>query len=112
MNKSVYNSLLSLAECEVYLFGGFIRDILLKRESADVDLKLIIKSKNKRKIRLKIIKSLLKMGLGLKFSLIPFGGLLIRIKEKNMDLVVYSHTSKSILKTNFSFSLFNQCKAS
>lgn len=101
MKKSILKDLLILPGVEIYLYGGFLRDLLLKNEPSDIDLKVFIKNKDKRIQRKKIVTFFLKKGYTFTLSKIPHNGLLLRFDAYKLDLVIYSEKTKETILTDF-----------
>lgn len=93
--------LLEIKGIEIYLFGGFVRDLLLGLNFNDVDLKIIICSKDKVQKRKELVVALSSFDPNISISKVPLGGILLRSKINKFDVIVYSSKNKFVYETDF-----------
>lgn len=106
VNKSTVRFLRSLENCDVYLYGGFLRDLIIKQTPSDVDIKVYI-SEDKIGVVKKIIRFFIHLGHEVDYFMISRSSILIRVPEIALDLMIYFSYNKYNVRTNFVINSFH-----
>ncbi len=101
MNKLLIKQIILLPYLDIYLYGGFLRDLLLNQKPSDIDLKIIILSRNKKIARVRFIKFLVQWGHKIMLVKMSLGGLLVRLVDLNLDIMIYGSKKGDVLKTDY-----------
>ena len=108
MSNFSIKKLKEIKDVDIYIYGGFVRDLLLNRSPNDVDLKIIINSSSKKKKRHEILDVLVQYSNDIKIVRLSNNGILYRSESLSLDLVIYPNKcNRVIYKTNYVINSLN-----